>query len=70
MSSSIIGSGVGHRRRVNWRVLRSMVIAWCLTMPAAGLVGFVTFRLTVLPGALAVIAPALVIGRCCCGRGT
>ncbi len=61
VSASIIGSGVGHRRRINWRVLRDMVIAWVFTMPTAGVVGFLTFKLTVLPGAWAIIAPSLTI---------
>jgi len=56
VTSSIVGSGVGYRRRVNWMVMRDMVIAWFVTLPAAALVGFVIFKLTVLPGALAWIA--------------
>jgi len=61
VSSSIIGSGVGARRKVNWRVMGEMGIAWVLTLPAAATVGFLTYRLTVLPGALAFIAPAIAI---------
>jgi PiT family inorganic phosphate transporter len=56
VTSSIVGSGVGYRRRVNWMVMRDMVIAWFVTLPAAAIVGFVIFKLTVLPGALAWIA--------------
>ena len=56
VTSSIVGSGVGYRRRVNWIVMRDMLIAWFVTLPAAALVGFVIFKLTVLPGALAWIA--------------
>ena len=56
VTSSIVGSGVGYRRRVNWMVMRDMLIAWFVTLPAAALVGFVIFKLTVLPGALAWIA--------------
>ena len=61
VSSSIIGSGVGARRKVNWRVMGEMVIAWVLTMPSAALVGFFTYRLTVLPGSWGLIAPAIAI---------
>ncbi|MEI6372230.1 MAG: inorganic phosphate transporter [Actinomycetes bacterium] len=61
VSASIVGSGVGARRAVNWRVMRDMVIAWLITLPAAGLIGFVVFKLTVLPGIAAVIATTLVI---------
>lgn len=61
VSSSIIGSGVGARRKVNWRVMGEMLVAWFLTMPAAAAVGFATFKLTVLPGAFGLIAPAIAI---------
>ena len=61
VSSSIIGSGVGARRKVNWRVMGEMLIAWVLTMPAAAMVGFFTYKLTVLPGAWGLIAPAIAI---------
>ncbi len=61
VTSSIVGSGVGYRRRVNWIVMRDMLIAWFVTMPAAAVVGFLIFKLTVLPGALAWIATVLAI---------
>jgi len=61
VSASVVGSGVGARRRVNWLVMRDMVIAWFLTMPAGALVGFAIFKLTVLPGALAYVAPMAAI---------
>ena len=61
VSSSIVGSGVGERRKVNWFVMRDMVIAWFLTLPAAGVVGFAVFKLTILPGIWAVLATGLAI---------
>ena len=61
VSSSIVGSGVGARRRVNWLVMRDMVIAWVFTIPVAAAIGFVVFQLTVLPGVLAYIATAVAI---------
>jgi len=61
VSSSIVGSGVGARRRVNWLVMRDMVIAWVFTMPVAAVIGFVVFQLTVLPGVLAYVATAAAI---------
>ena len=61
VSSSIVGSGVGARRRVNWLVMRDMAIAWVFTMPVAAAIGFVVFQLTVLPGVLAYIATAVAI---------
>ena len=41
--------------------MRDMLIAWFVTLPAAALVGFVIFKLTVLPGALAWIATVAAI---------
>jgi PiT family inorganic phosphate transporter len=61
VSSSIVGSGVGARRRVNWLVMRDMVIAWVFTIPVAAVIGFVVFQLTVLPGVLAYIATITAI---------
>lgn len=61
VTSSIVGSGVGYRRRVNWLVMRDMLIAWFVTLPVAALIGFVIFKLTVLPGALAWIATIVAI---------
>ena len=61
VSASIVGSGVGERRRVNWRVMRDMVIAWFLTLPAAAFVGFVVFKVTVLPDPWSGIATGITI---------
>ena len=61
VSSSIMGSGVSTKRKVHWKVLGEMVIAWVLTMPAAALVGYLTYKLTVLPGAWKYIAPGIAI---------
>jgi PiT family inorganic phosphate transporter len=38
-SGSILGSGVGRRVPVRWGVFGRMVVAWLLTLPAAGIVG-------------------------------
>ena len=61
MSSSIIGSGVGARRPVNWKVLIQMATAWVLTLPAAAAIGFGVCRLTMLPGWWSATATGAVI---------
>ena len=61
VSASIVGSGVGERRRVTWRVMRDMVIAWFLTLPAAAFVGFVVLKVTVLPDPWSGIATGITI---------
>lgn len=42
-TGSIIGSGVGRRAKVSWLTARRMVIAWIITLPAAGSVGALTW---------------------------
>lgn len=62
-ASSIIGAGVGSGKGANWRVVGEMVIAWIITIPAAGTIGFIVLYLTRLPGFLAWIAVgALILG--------
>ncbi|MFW0183880.1 anion permease [Rothia sp. CCM 9417] len=42
-TGSIIGSGLGRRAKVRWSTARRMVIAWIITLPAAGAVGAITW---------------------------
>mgnify|MGYP006281762757 FL=1 len=62
VSGSIIGSGLGARRPVNRGVVGNMIVAWLLTAPAAGLIGFAVFELTTLPRIVADIAVVAAIG--------
>eukprot|EP00697_Spironema_sp_BW2_P003768 gnl/Spiro4/1500_TR810_c0_g1_i1.p1 gnl/Spiro4/1500_TR810_c0_g1~~gnl/Spiro4/1500_TR810_c0_g1_i1.p1 ORF type:complete len:590 (-),score=158.77 gnl/Spiro4/1500_TR810_c0_g1_i1:76-1845(-) len=59
-ASSVIGSGVGAQRNVNWRVLLDMVIAWVLTLPVNALIGYLMLQVTILPDGLAILCTALV----------
>jgi PiT family inorganic phosphate transporter len=47
VASSVVGVGAGRRRteHVRWAVVRSMVFAWVLTLPGAGLLGAITLVL-------------------------
>jgi inorganic phosphate transporter, PiT family len=47
VSSSIVGIGVGRRRarHVNWRIVRSISLAWVTTLPAAGILAVVSYPL-------------------------
>ncbi len=40
VASSVVGAGIGKRRtrRIRWRVVRGIALAWVTTVPAAGLV--------------------------------
>ncbi|WP_018155082.1 inorganic phosphate transporter [Demetria terragena] len=38
-TGSILGSGLGRRAQVRWRTAGRMVVAWLITLPAAGMVG-------------------------------
>ena len=60
-ASSIVGAGVGSGKGANWKVIGEMVLAWIVTIPAAGLVGFAMFELTKLPTVLAWIAIGAIV---------
>ncbi len=60
-ASSIVGAGVGSGKGANWKVVGEMVLAWIITIPAAGLVGFTMYHLTQLPTVLAWIAVGSVL---------
>ncbi|MEO7058999.1 MAG: inorganic phosphate transporter [Lapillicoccus sp.] len=50
-TGSILGSGVGKRgAEVRWHVARRMVLAWLLTLPAAGVVGAAAYAVTAALG--------------------
>ena len=45
-TTSIMGVGAAKRiSTVNWKVVREMVLAWILTFPGCGLLGFVMVKL-------------------------
>jgi PiT family inorganic phosphate transporter len=60
-ASSIVGAGVASGRGANWKVVGEMVVAWVLTIPAAGLVGFAMLKLTQLPTVAAWISIGAVL---------
>jgi len=47
VSSSIVGTGIGrgHRRHIDWNVVRAILITWVTTMPAAALFGVLALPL-------------------------
>jgi len=38
-SGAVLGSGIGRRTTVNWKIAGRMLAAWLITLPASGLVG-------------------------------
>ncbi|WP_051217925.1 inorganic phosphate transporter [Nocardioides insulae] len=48
-ASSIVGAGMSSRRRINWLVMRDMAIAWFVTLPVVGGLGYLTYFVTTLP---------------------
>jgi PiT family inorganic phosphate transporter len=48
-ASSVMGAGAAAGTGLNGRKIGEMVIAWIFTLPAAGIVGFVAFKLTTFP---------------------
>ncbi len=64
-TGSILGTGIGRPGAVvRWRVAGRMVVAWCLTMPAAGITGAVMWWVGHVVGgaAGAVVITGLLIG--------
>jgi len=58
-TGSVLGSGLGRPgAEVRWAVAGRMVVAWCITMPAAGLTGAVMWEISDVVGG---VAGALVI---------
>ena len=62
ISGSVIGAGAARNvSGVRWGVARSMLAAWLLTFPAAGLVAAGMMELTKLPGGTAIVFAIAVI---------
>jgi PiT family inorganic phosphate transporter len=60
-ASSVMGSGVGARRRVNWSVMRDMAAAWVVTLPAVAVLAFGFYLVTTLPQPTAPIVAGLIV---------
>lgn len=60
-ASSIVGAGVSSGRGAHWGVVGRMVIAWVVTIPAAGLVGFTMMWITRIPGVGSWIVGGVVV---------
>ena len=60
-ASSVIGSGLGSRHKVQFGTIGRMVTAWVFTLPCAAGVGFVTYKTTTLPGVFTYLVPGLLI---------
>ena len=48
-ASSVLGAGLSSKQGANWKVVREMVTAWVLTIPAAAIIAFLMFQFTQLP---------------------
>ena len=60
-ASSVIGSGLGNSHRVHLNTIGRMVMAWIITLPSAGIVGYITFKATVLPDKIAFAVTIMLI---------
>ncbi len=49
-TGSILGSGLGRRSKVNWRVFGRMLVAWGITLPSAAVVGALMWLIAHLIG--------------------
>jgi inorganic phosphate transporter, PiT family len=67
-SGSVVGSGLGHAVPVRWGVFGRMVVAWLVTLPAAGVVGAIAFAgQNAIGGNAGVIVLAIVLAGACAG---
>jgi PiT family inorganic phosphate transporter len=60
-ASSVAGAGVASGVGINLRVIGQMVMAWVVTVPSTVVVGFLAFKATQLPGAIAWIVTGLLV---------
>ncbi|MDN5804762.1 MAG: inorganic phosphate transporter [Microlunatus sp.] len=60
-ASSVTGSGVSSGQGINVKVVREMVIAWVVTIPATVVLAWIMFELTQLPGIASVVAIGSVL---------
>ena len=45
-ATSIIGAGIASGKGANWKVIGEMLIAWIITIPAAGSIGYIMYWTT------------------------
>jgi PiT family inorganic phosphate transporter len=61
ISGAVLGAGAARRvSAVRWSIVRSIVAAWVLTLPAAGCVAVAMFYLTLIPGGTAIVVALAV----------
>ncbi|MFC4375914.1 anion permease [Nocardia halotolerans] len=63
-TGAILGTGLGKGAEVRWSVMGRMVVAWLLTLPAAGIVGAICWAIAHLIGGLAgvLVVFAVLVG--------
>ena len=60
-ASSIVGAGIGSGQGARWKVVGEMLLAWLVTIPAAGLIAFGMVFLTRLPRVMAWISIGAIV---------
>ncbi|AYM44320.1 inorganic phosphate transporter [Mycobacteroides abscessus subsp. abscessus] len=62
-AGSILGAGLGKdRQSVRWNVAWRMLLAWCFTLPASGIVGGIAARIANTGNAGVLVVAAVLIG--------
>ena len=62
ISSAIVGAGaVKNRHGINWKIIRTIILAWLFTLPCAALVGVGVHFLTIVPGGMYIAFGMLAI---------
>jgi PiT family inorganic phosphate transporter len=58
---SVVGAGAAARRGVGHKMIGGMVLAWVVTIPVTGAIGWGVYRLTQLPGPYAGVSVGVVV---------
>lgn len=62
-AGSILGAGLGKdRQSVRWSVAWRMLLAWCFTLPASGIVGGIAARIANTGNTGVLVVAAVLIG--------
>jgi PiT family inorganic phosphate transporter len=66
-TGAILGAGVGARQKVRWAIAGRMVLAWLITLPAAGLVAAAMYGVAAGIGGNAGIVAVAIVALVCAG---
>ena len=66
-TGAILGAGVGAKQKVRWAIAGRMIVAWIITLPAAGLVAAAMYGVAAGIGGNAGIVAVAIVALVCAG---